>query len=329
MNKSSKRWAKVAQEIRSHKRFLVTTHVNPDGDGIGSGIALAKHLNRLGKDAIMVSPDPLPERYFFLDPERKVIATDPSSSLEIQGREIIFVLDTSELTRLGKMEDVVRRNKDRVISIDHHPFRDDFARIHVVDDRSFATGALIFDLIRFMRMKITKPIAEALYVAVLTDTGFFRYGKNPSRIHSIVLDLLKVGVEPSWVSERLFESYSSSRLKILGRILAGLEMFFENRVSSLMVTDDLMKEFGVRQEDLDGIVDYARMVEGVEVGVMFTELEDGLVKVSLRSKREIDVNQLAIGMGGGGHYRASGLVMKGSLKVVKRKVLKAIEDVLP
>jgi len=120
MEKGSKRWAKVAQEIQSHKRFLVTTHVNPDGDGIGSGIALMGHLSALGKDAVMVSSDPLPERYRFLDPERHIKTYDPSTSVGLK-EEVIFVLDTSELTRLGRVQEVVENRKDQVISIDHHP----------------------------------------------------------------------------------------------------------------------------------------------------------------------------------------------------------------
>ncbi|MCH7760031.1 bifunctional oligoribonuclease/PAP phosphatase NrnA [candidate division TA06 bacterium] len=328
MEKGSKRWAKVAQEIQSHKRFLVTTHVNPDGDGIGSGIALMGHLSALGKDAVMVSSDPLPERYRFLDPERHIRTYDPSTSVGLK-EEVIFVLDTSELTRLGRVQEVVENRKDQVISIDHHPFRDNFAHIHVVDDNAFATGELIYDLIQSMKGKLTKSIAEALYISILTDTGLFRYGKNPNRIHTIVLDLLKTGIDPGWISEMLFESYLPKRLQLLGAILSQLEMFFGDRVSALVVTQRMMEEFGARQEDLDGVVDYARYVIGVEVGVMFTELEDGRVKVSFRSKRELDVNQLAVRLGGGGHSRASGLVMRGSLKEVKGRVLEEIGVSLP
>ena len=322
MEKGSKNWNEVAREIERHNRFLVTTHVNPDGDGIGSGLALAKHLIALGNDAIMVSPDPLPDRYRFLDPEGKVLTYDPN---HLEERELFFVLDTSELSRLGKMESVIKTRKNQVISIDHHPFRDRFARIHVVDEEAFATGELVYGLIKSMNGQMTKPIAEALYIAILTDTGLFRYGKkNHDRVHTIVLDLLKTEIDPGWIAERLFESYTSRRLQLLGAILSRLEMFFENQVASLVVTQSLMEEFDSQQEDLDGIVDYTRMVEGVEVGVMFTELDDGKVKVSLRSKREIDVNQLAVRMGGGGHSKASGIIVLGSLEEVKGMVLAEI-----
>jgi phosphoesterase RecJ-like protein len=326
MEKGTNRWDKVTRAIQSHQRFLVTTHINPDGDGIGSGVALAKHLIYLGKEAVMVSPDPLPERYRFLDPDKKVLTYDPN---HLEEKEVFFVLDTSELSRLGKMKNVISERKEQVISIDHHPFRDHFAMIHVVDEKAFATGELVYDLILSMNGQLTKPIAEALYVSILTDTGFIRYGRKPHQVHAVVLELLKTGIDPTWVSERLFESDSPRRLQLLGKILSQLEMGFENRVCSLEVTQKLMKEFGTRQEDLDGIVDYTRNVEGVEVGAMFTELGKGWVKVSLRSKRAIDVNKLAVKLGGGGHSRASGLLMKGLLEEVKKKVLKEIGDALP
>ena len=325
MEKGSERWNQVVQEIKSHNQFLITTHIHPDGDGIGSGVALAKHLISLGKEAVMVSPDPLPERFRFLDPEKKVLTYDPN---HLEEKEIFFVLDTSELSRLGRMQEVLEKRKDKVISIDHHPFRDHFARIHVVDADAFATGELVYELIQSMNGNLTRPIAEALYVSILTDTGFFRYGKKHGRVHAIVLDLLKTGIDPARITEMLFESDSPKRLQLLGTILSHLEMNYENRVCFMEVTQRLMKEFGTRQEDLDGIVDYTRMVEGVEVGAMFTELGDGWVKVSLRSKRGIDVNQLAVRMGGGGHSRASGLLMKGSLVEVKKKVLEEIGGAL-
>jgi bifunctional oligoribonuclease and PAP phosphatase NrnA len=314
--------------LEGKERVVLTTHVNADGDGTGSQVALASWLRGRGTEAVVVNPTPWPENYRFLLPEPSWVAErdTPEAERALAEMELLVVLDTGEPGRIGALRK--HAEPDRTLVIDHHPEGPDALRGEGVRDPSAAaTGELVFELLELAGHTGADPVVDlALYVAIVTDTGSFRYSNTTPHTHKIAGELLRRGVDPESVFQRLFATAPRARLELLREALGTLETHPEAPVTWMVVTDEMLRRTGTGGEDLDTLLEQARSVRGTEVAILFRELPDGGTKVSLRSSGGADVNALARRFGGGGHVKAAGALVGGGLKKVVREVVAAAAE---
>ncbi|MFQ6104799.1 MAG: bifunctional oligoribonuclease/PAP phosphatase NrnA [Candidatus Glassbacteria bacterium] len=319
-------WGEVASLIKKGKKFLITTHLNPDGDAIGSELALHAFLSSMGKEVRVINVNPTPPHYRFLDTNDviEVFAAGTSKS-DCFDCDIIFVLDISTSKRLGPLGNIVLSSPARKICIDHHQSNDRFADVNVISTGVCATGELIYDLIMFMRGWLDSDVALPLYVSVMTDTGTFRFSNTNDRTHLIASHLVNSGVNPRDVYEQIYENNSVGQVRLLSKILGTLEVTEDGRIAWIKVSRSMFEDTGSNPEDLEGMIDYLRMIGGVEVCLLFLEREMGGTKVSFRSKGDFDVNLFASRYGGGGHQHASGMVLEDDLD---KSASRVIEDLM-
>jgi phosphoesterase RecJ-like protein len=319
----------LRRELVPGRRVAVSTHMNADGDGCGSEVALARLLTQLGLDVRIVNPTPWPELFsFLLDDGVRDMTSRGAAALD--GIDVLVVLDISDVKRLGALADAVRKLRVPKLVIDHHIASDDPAGDVVFTDvAACATGELVYDLACGLDLEIDPDIAQALYTAILTDTGGFRFSNTTPRCHAIAADLLHAGVEPEEMYLRIYASAPAGRVRLLGEVLDSLGVDEEHGIAWLSMRGGALEKHGVRQEDLDGIVEHARSIAGTRMALFFRDLGYGKVKVSFRSTGEIDVNAFARQFGGGGHAKAAGALISGSLDDVKARVLAAAQRFLP
>jgi len=316
---------KVVQAIKKHKKFLITAHINPEGDAIGCQLAMKELLDKLGKTAFIVDNDPVPDHYKFLPGSKGV-----SNRLDrVPGFDAAVVLDCPTLKRIGRVNELLTDDKT-VINIDHHISNEKFGDVRWVDPNASSTGEMVYLLFKKFDVKLSKDAALALYIAILTDTGSFNYDNTTSRTHRIVGDLLEYGLKPADVSEDVYERRSMVDISLLGLVLATIKVNKTGEVAYLEITKKMLKTTGADAAKAEGFVNYARSIEGVKVAVIFKEdiKRPGIINVSFRSKGDADVNKIASAFGGGGHVKASGCVIVGTLSEVKAKVLAKIEETL-
>ena len=325
------RWREIAKALASARQVAIATHIHPDGDALGSQVALARSLGVLGIEAVPVLAEPVPVNFQFLFPEGRVLtADDPRAAAALARADCIAVLDVSKSDRLGKLMNPVLSSAARRICIDHHADGDFPAHLSVVDPGASSTGELVYELGRVLLegRPLTPDIAGPLYVAVVTDTGGFRYSNTHARTHRLAAELVSVGVSPAQIHHEVYEKSRPETLRLLGMALAGLETDAGGRLAWMVVTRDSLQRSGARQEDVDGFVEHPRSLAGVDVAVLFMELSSGRLKVSLRSRDGINVQQLAARFGGGGHFNAAGILMDGPWDRARQAVLAAARELL-
>ena len=319
---------RYAAEFSSGRTVALLTHINSDGDGCGSEVALALLLAQRGMKVRIVNPTPWPEMFDFLVDGIDERTADGARALE--GVDLVIVLDISDLKRLGSLADAVRASPARRLVIDHHVAQDEPAgEIVVSDTTACATGELIFDVARVLGLDITAPIARAMYVALLSDTGGFRFSNTSPRCHAIAGQLLAAGVEPEEMYRRIYASVSVGRLHLLRDALATLEVDGAHGLAWIALPAGALEKYAVRPEELDGLAEHPRSVAGTKMAVFFRDLGHGKVKVSFRSTGEVDVNAFARQFGGGGHAKASGALIAGTLAEVRDSVIAAARAFLP
>lgn len=313
---------KINNLISAGKSFLITTHESPDGDAIGSSLALANYLLEIGKDVTIHICDPVPEIYRFLP-----LADAVTTCLPDRAYDLCFVLDVGEFKRAGK-QITACQSVGSFINIDHHKTSENFGVINLIDTTAAATGVLIHRLIKDADGSISLPTALGLYVALITDTGSFRYSNANSEAFAIAGEMIDKGVNAWDIASHLYESQPRARIELLSLALATLVFSDCGRFASLTVTLDMYEKTGTDAELTDGFINYPRSVRGVEVAIFFRELSQNSFKVGFRSKGAVDVSRLAEGFGGGGHHNAAGCIVAGSIDVVREKVFSHIQAVL-
>ncbi len=292
--------------IDSHKRFILTSHVNPDGDGLGSEVALAHYLEGRGKQASILNCSSTPENYLFLHQLHPILQFDPSYHANIvEDAEVIILLDANHPDRLAAMTPFIMKSHAVKVCIDHHPEPGEFADLYLLDEQSSATGEIIYNFISLAGGTIDHITATSLYTAIMTDTGSFRYEKTDSEVHTIVAHLLQAGADPVAIYEQVYERTSVKRLRLLGMALANLQTLYDGKLAYIVLTHEMFETTGTTEEDTDAFVPYTLTMEGVQIGLMFSEL-DGIIKVNFRSKGDISMNELAKEFGGNGHKNAAG-----------------------
>ncbi len=304
------------------RRICLVTHVNPDGDGLGSQVALIHLLRGAGLDAVITNPSPTPERFRFLLADLPGVDRSDRAVRELRRADVIIVLDIAELTRLGQLGATVEERGVPVACIDHHTGPGHLpGGPRLVDVQAAATGELVYLLARALDWPVTRAVAHALYVAIVTDTGSFRFSNTRPRTLRIAADLLELGADPEEVYLEVYASAPPGRPRLLAETLETLVVEDEHGLAWMTVPPGALERHGVESDDLDGVVEHARAVRGVRLAILFREVSGGRIKVSFRSVGTTDVAALARRFGGGGHTKAAGAAIAGSLDTVQRTVL--------
>lgn len=321
---SAAKFEQIGQALREGVRFAVLGHVRPDGDALGSQLALGLSLKQLGKDVRIWNEEGMLEKYTFL-PNANLLTKPPAEPEDV---DVAIALDTAIQNRLGNSLAAVRSAKVW-INIDHHPSNPGYGDLVYIDPNSPATGQILFELIKSEKLPIDAAIAENLYVAISTDTGSFQYPNTTARTFEIAAELVRAGVDVGRVSQLTYENYPRRRVELLRDLLGTMRFDANDRVASFSLSLASAKKLGVLPEDNEGLIDHLRAIRGVIVAVFFEELADGKVRVSMRSKNEkVNVCAICEKFGGGGHVLAAGARVRGSLAEVERKILEEVRDVV-
>jgi phosphoesterase RecJ-like protein len=312
----------IAALLTPGRRVALTTHVNADGDGVGSEVALWHLLTARGLRAGIANPTPIPERFHFLLPGAGADHSDRAAR-EIESADVVIVLDISELSRLGDLARAITRSQ-AVACIDHHVSQGSLpGGPRLVAPEAAATAELVFDLAEAMGWPLSPAAARALYVGILTDTGGFRFANTTPRALRVAGALLERGVEPESIYESVYASAPEGRIRLLVEVLDTLVVEREHGLAWVTVPPDALQRHRATADDLDGIVEYPRSIAGVRLALLFRQLANGKVKVSFRSLGDVDVAELAHQFGGGGHRKAAGASLEGTLSDAQGQVLAA------
>ncbi|GGA34446.1 phosphoesterase RecJ-like protein [Kroppenstedtia guangzhouensis] len=305
--------------------YLVVSHLHPDGDAIGSTLAVGGILKQLGKQVIMVNESPVPGKFRFL-PGAEVIRFPEEVAAESPYRRVIAV-DVADRERMGSAYRLLAEDAE-ILNIDHHPTNDRFGTYNLVIPEAAATAEILCHWARRLQVEWNRDLATCLYTGLLTDTGGFRYANTTPEVMELASGLLRHGVDPGMIADRVIETMTRGQLALLRRALDTLAFSDDGQVGWIRLTREDFRSSGAREEDLDGIVNYARNVAGVDVGILFRETDGQGIKVSLRSREIVDVGKLAQSMGGGGHARAAGCTLTGTLDEAEAVLLGQVKAAL-
>lgn len=311
---------KILNFIRRHDDFLLSAHINADGDAIAAVLALGLLLDLLNKKYTMILHDPQPDiRFNYLKNFEKILAYQ--DQLKIYTTTAI-ILDVPGIKRLGEVQKLLPQ-KSRIVRIDHHPTEDEFAGLEMVDEGASSTTQLIYEIVELSRVEINLALANAIYTGIVYDTGRFSFSNTTARDMYICGRMIDIGVDPSEINNRIFFENSFAALRTIGKGLANMESFLNGAVHIIYLDYGSMKNN--HQGEIDELANYSVAIRGGQVGLFIREAEAGLHKVSLRSKGKVDVNQVAKVFNGGGHARAAGCRIQGSKEEVIKKLLLEIE----
>lgn len=311
----------AAEFLKSARRVLIVTHKNPDGDAVGSALALEEGLNSLGIETRNLNVDPMPKALQWLTGTERAIAVQDSEFVP----DTLLILDCNSIARTGFPEETFAGIPRRIV-VDHHLSDGPVPPGSLIDSTAPASGTLVWELLQALGAAITPSQAEALYVALHTDTGGFRFGNTDAGAFVLAANLVERGARPAHVAQMLLEREDPSRLKLLGLALATLTVVLRGRVAFVRVDLSMFRDTDTSDEHTDGFVNYPRAVDGVEVAILFKEKAPGLWRVALRSKGAIDVASAASRFGGGGHRNAAGATLEGGFDEVSSTILDAIAD---
>lgn len=317
---------KFIERILKARRFLLTTHANPDGDGLGSQMAMHFYLKKVGKESHVINPGPTPAKFRAVDPRGEIRVFHLGAKLPKVDE--IFIFDTNDVRMLGPMAAPVQALGAPIAFIDHHVPEAVKLDEHLIDEQYAATGELVFTLLRGLRADIDEEMARALYVAIVTDTGSFRFKRTSPRTHQVAAELLQRGVLPERVFRDVYSRDSLAKVKLLGYLLDNLHTTPDGRIAWMTVPKALRDKYGATVEDTESYVNQLGYVQGVDIAMLFREEDDGKIKVSLRGMGEIAVVGLAKEFGGGGHRHAAGMRVSAPLDEVVRKVRAGAERLL-
>lgn len=313
--------AKIDRLIREGRTFFLTSHIDPDGDAIGSVFAFAWLLEGLGKEVSVYLSDAVPYRYDFLPKPPGFVNTIPEREYDT-----VFVLDCGSLFRVGEGHERLAA-MGPIVNIDHHDTNDRFGRVNLVDSGASSTGEIIYRILRSMKLQPDRNIAVNLYTAVFTDTGSLRYDNTSVAAFRICEEMVRAGVDPARVAEMVYESHPKERFLLLGEVLRTLKTFSNDRIAVARVTEEMFSRTGTNREFTDGFVEYIKQIRGVEVAILLREIGKDHYKISMRGKGTVDVASVCFKFGGGGHRNAAGCRIEGTISEVETKLLGAFDKI--
>ncbi|PYL09847.1 MAG: DHH family phosphoesterase [Verrucomicrobia bacterium] len=323
MSASRSSFAEIGRAFCQHHRVAIMSHVRPDGDALGSELALGLCLQQLGKEVHIWNEEGMLEKYSFL-PRAELLSKPPAVPQDV---DLAVALDTAIQNRLGTAGQAIRSAK-LWINIDHHVSNPGYGDLVYIDPSAPATGQILFELINSQKFPLDQDIAENLFVAISTDTGSFQYPNTTARTFEIAGELVHVGLNVGEISRKTYENYPRRRLELLRELLRTMRFDADGRVASFALDLKTAAELGVIPEDNEGLIDHLRAVRGVIAAVFFEELADGKVRVSMRSKSDaVDVSAICQKFGGGGHKLAAGARIRGTFAEVRERVLEEVCDI--
>ncbi len=300
---------KIKEKILSSQNIIISTHTNPDGDAIGSEIALYHLIKQLSRKVTIINDSKTPDNLSFLDNDGIILTGDNPTSINcFYSADLIIIVDLNDSKRLKSVQVPVSKSKAYKICIDHHIDPQDFADMYYVDTESSSTGQLIYDLIcEFNDVKLNSEISTSLYAAIMTDTGSFRFPRTTPKVHRIIANLIENGANPVTIYDKIYNSNSMSATKILGEAMSGIKLYLDGILCLMVVTDDMFRRTGAKNEDIDNFVDKTLAINGVKIGILISNIPDkNEIRVSIRSKNDYSARELAVLFGGGGHFHAAG-----------------------
>jgi phosphoesterase RecJ-like protein len=310
----------IVAHIRDGREFILTLHENPDGDSVGSSLAMALALRSLGKRAVVATPDPLPKAFSFLTGADEVVPWEMVTG----GFDVALIIDCGDLNRFGSVGRAAVTATPVIINIDHHQTNSGFGHVNYVDPGAAAACEQVLGILGRLGYRPGKDVATCLLTGLMTDTGCFRYSNTgPSTLRS-ASRMVAAGGSPALVAERVYDTRSLASLRLLTLALGTLSLSRSGRVAWMVIRRDDYLSSGASDSEAEGIVNYARTISGVEVGVVFRETLDGKVRIAFRSRHEVDVSRLALAFGGGGHARAAGCLFDGPLEQGVERILGAV-----
>lgn len=314
--------------INDANRVLLTTHIRPDGDACGCVRAMMEVITQLGKTAKPLFMSPLAAWYLAIFDEKPAILGNDVSAEQLSQAyadvDLVVVVDTDSGVQLPGFADWLADCGKKILVIDHHITGDDLGDVKLLDTAAAAAGEIVFDLIKFAGWNITERIAESIFIALSTDTGWFKFGNTDSRIFHTAAELIDAGARPNEIYRLLYQSFSPSRLYLMTRMLDHLELHADGRIATQYILRKDFDETGASGPDTENLIDECQRVESVEVAALFTELADGGFRCSLRSKGKVDVRRIAQKYGGGGHTLASGVNLEGPLESAVKSIVDEI-----
>ncbi len=314
--------ADIAEALQRLHRFVIVSHLRPDGDALGCALALALSLRAMGKDVTVWNEDGMLDKLRFL-PGSELVNTPPSRA---ENFDALVALDTATYPRLGTPLKAIGETK-LTINIDHHISNPGYGDLSHIDAQAPATGQILYELLAGNGLPLDRAIATNLYAAISTDTGSFQYPQTSARTYEIGAELVRLGVKVGDISRELYESYPLRRLELLRALLNSLKLTAERRAASFALSMHTAATLGATPEDNEGLIDHIRGIDSVLVAVFFEEMEGGLVRVSMRSKTpQIDVSKICGSYGGGGHQLAAGARIRGTLDEVEARVLARVHE---
>ena len=316
-------WKKLNKKILSANQIVLSTHQNPDGDGLGSASAMYYYINSLGKECKIIHISDLPNQLDFLN-QSNIIETfnNKDHSDWLSSVDLALIFDVGDYNRLGVLGEKLNKNNVYTINIDHHPdlndkrFNDNYINIDAA-----ATGELVYDFLIENNIDLNQPIAQGIYTAVMTDTGSFRHNNTNQKSHKIAMDCIEYGVNNSKIYQSIYENRSKEQVALLGKVIDNIKYDKEGQIASFIISNEMLKKCGANPQDIDGFTDFVRTIKGVEIAIMIYENESNHCRVNFRSKGNYTINNIAKLLGGGGHKFAAGAMTGGSPDIVLQKVL--------
>jgi phosphoesterase RecJ-like protein len=321
-------WRPFVELVREHESFVLTSHMRPDCDAIGSELALAHALRSLGKQARVINGDAVPPHIAFVDPGHETLVLGEDVRAGEIAPDVHVVVDTSAWGQLGPMGDVIRRSAARKVVIDHHVSQDDMGAVTFKDSTAEATGRLVLEAIDALGVAVTPAMAVALFAAIATDTGWFRFASVGPETLAAAARLVEAGACPTDIFAALYEQQSFARLRLQGRILTQTQSDLDGRLLYSAITAADLAETGAEATDTEDVINRLLSVAGVEVALLFLELGPRETKVSLRGKPSVDVRQIAGQFGGGGHRAAAGVRYRGPIDEAVAAVIGAVRTAM-
>ena len=306
--------------IKTNDNIFIVSHISPDGDNMGSSLALMWALEKKNKNVTVLESDLIPDDFKFLPGSDSIKPYNEN----LGDIDLLIALDCGDEERLGLNKELLERS-NKVLNIDHHVSNTNFGDVNVVDPDASATGELVYELVKAMDISIDKNIAENLYTAISTDTGSFKYDSTTSKTHRIVAELLDTGIDKNKININIYENMSFSKMNLLREAFKTLETFKGKRIATMEVTQDMLSETETSMEDAEGIISFIRNLDTVEVAVLLKERKEKNIKLSLRTKKDVDASKICKIFGGGGHKRAAGCTINEELNRAKELIVKAIE----
>jgi bifunctional oligoribonuclease and PAP phosphatase NrnA len=321
-------WDRLIPLLQSHQRFILTSHIRPDCDALGSELGMAGVLQGMGKQVTIVNGHPTPPALSFLDPRQVIRVLGENIRAEEVSGDCLIILDTSAWAQLGPMAEVVRRFSGPKLVIDHHVGEDDLGAEFFKDTSAEATGHLVALCAKAAGVPITKPMANALYAAIATDTGWFRFASTTSDTYRVIAELVDSGASPHAIYGDLFERDTIGRVRLRGRILSRATVECNGQLVHTFVRKEDFTESGALPSDTEDAINLALAIEGTKVAVIMIEQLKGGYKMSFRSRCHVDCNEVARLFGGGGHRAAAGAFLEGEFGDVQSRVLQALRAAL-